>query len=82
MKLIIKVPHAFQHMLGSEKTPTLPYIVPAFAAFIQRWTDLADENLDWYAIIQPGLNKLEEYQEELGKTPAYILAMGKFDMIL
>ena len=35
-----------------------------------------DENPDWAPLIQPGLNKLQDYEEGLPETPAYILAMG------
>ncbi|KAK2464472.1 hypothetical protein APHAL10511_003451 [Amanita phalloides] len=73
---ILQVPHAFQHILGTEKTPTLPYIIPAFSAFSERWKEFAEENVHWASIIQPGLDKLAEYEEELGKTPAYVLAMA------
>ncbi|KAK2462579.1 hypothetical protein APHAL10511_005402 [Amanita phalloides] len=73
---ILEIPHAFQDILGTESTPTLPYTLPAFAAFIQRWTDLVYNNPDWDNVIQPGLDKLETYERELIKTPAYVLAMA------
>ena len=31
----------------------------------------------WECIIQPGLDKIEEYQAHLVDTPAYVLAMGE-----
>lgn len=76
-----QVPHAFQDILGAETTPTLCYSIPAFSAFIERWTDLHGENEDWETIIQPGLDKLEEYQRTIPQTPAYHLAMGKIVLL-
>jgi hypothetical protein len=69
-------------MLGTEKTPTLPYIIPSFSACIQRWKDLAEEKAYLDTIIEPGLEKLSEYEEELDKTPAYVLAMGMLMIII
>ena len=74
----IKIPHAFQDILGSDKTPTLPLTVIAFYTLIQRWKELIDDKIDWHHIIQPGLDKLLHYEIELMKTPAYVLAMGKY----
>ena len=72
----LQVPHAFQDILGAETTPTLPHVIPAFSALIQRWNELKDKNIPWHVMIQPGLEKLRGYEEELSKTPAYFLAMG------
>jgi len=41
------------------------------------WENLRDENWEWERIIQPGLDKIEEYQARLVDTPAYVLAMGE-----
>lgn len=41
------------------------------------WENLRDENWEWQGIIQPGLDKIEEYQARLVDTPAYVLAMGE-----
>lgn len=78
----VKVPHAFQHMLGSTSTPTLPYTVVAFSSLMKRWNEIQASNVDWFDIIQPGLEKLKAYEEELMKTPAYIVAMGKHSKIM
>jgi hypothetical protein len=72
----MKVPHAFQDIMGTHKTPTVPFTIPMFAAFIARWKELAEEKNLWYGIIQPGLEKLEEYEQELERAPVHILAMG------
>ena len=77
-----QVPHAFQDILGAETTPTLCYSIPAFTAFIQRWNDLMADNPDWETIIQPGLDKLANYQEQLPNTPAYVVAMGKIVLLI
>jgi hypothetical protein len=72
-----QVPHAFQDILGAEKTPTLCYSIPAYSAFIKLWKDQMNGNYGWRNIIQPGLDKLEDYQDQLADSPAYVLAMGK-----
>ena len=41
------------------------------------WENLRDDNFEWEPIIQPGLDKLEEYQARLVHTPAYVVAMGE-----
>ena len=74
---MLQVPHAFQDILGTEATPTICYSVPAYSAFINRWTQLKEDNPQWADIIQPDLNKLEDYQDHLADTPAYVVAMDK-----
>jgi len=54
----------------------LCYSNPAYSAFINMWENLRDENWEWECIVQPGLDKIEEYQAHLVDTPAYVLAMG------
>jgi hypothetical protein len=44
------------------------------------WTKLVEENPEWSNIIQPGLDKLEEYKGRL--NDAHILAMGEICFIL
>jgi hypothetical protein len=51
-----------------------------FSAFIARWKELAEEKIIWYDIIQPGLEKLQEYERALEKAPAHILAMGMLNI--
>ena len=41
------------------------------------WENLRDENWESECIIQPGLDKIEEYQAHLMDTPAYVLATGE-----
>src|SRR6266576_2902567 len=57
--------------MGTQKTPTVPFTIPMFSAFISRWKELAQEKSLWDDIIQPGLKKLDEYEQELEKAPAY-----------
>ena len=72
-----QVPHAFQDILGAETTPTLCYAILGFSAFMEKWNQLKDKNPDWASIIDPGLEKLQEYVDEIPKVPAYVLAMGE-----
>ena len=41
------------------------------------WEILRDDNFDWEPIIQPGLDKLEDYWACLVDTPACVVAMGE-----
>ena len=69
-------------MLSGENTPTLCYAIPAFTSFINIWQNLSADNPAWEDIIEPGLDKLKDYQERV--TDVYDLAMGeiKFNLIL
>ena len=75
------MPAAFQDLLSFETTPTLCYSVPAFESLIQRWEELQENNatpVQFYDIIQKGLEKLEDYRGYTIDVPVYILAMGKY----
>lgn len=71
-----QIPHAFQDILGAESTPTLCYTIFAFSSFIQRWTELKEDHVEWERYIQPGLEKLESYSLHVDNVPAYAIAMG------
>ena len=40
-----------------------------------------EDNPQWDEIIQPGLDKLGDYQDHLADTPAYVVAMGKLTQV-
>ncbi|KAG2338125.1 hypothetical protein BDR05DRAFT_894155 [Suillus weaverae] len=67
---VLSVPHAFQQQSSAEKTPTLCNAIPAFEAMLNDDPDLA-------IVIQPGLNKLNDYQSRIADVPAYALAMSQ-----
>ena len=79
LTLNCQVPHAFQEILSAENTPTLCYSIPAFESFINIWTKLVEERPEWSDIIQPGLDKLEDYKSKL--NDAHIIAMGEIYFI-
>ncbi|KAF8477918.1 hypothetical protein DFH94DRAFT_606942, partial [Russula ochroleuca] len=72
---ILAVPHAFQQRLSSENTPTLCNAIPAFEAMSIVWKKQQSDNPQTLSIVQAGLDKLEEYRNRAGLTPAYVLAM-------
>jgi hypothetical protein len=74
----LKIPHAFQHVLSHEKTPTLAYTIPAFQSMIKKWMDLKTKFPDAADIIDEGINKLEIYENKLEAVPANIIATGIF----
>jgi hypothetical protein len=63
-------------VLSGEKTPTISYIIPAFASFILCWENLVEENPNWSETIQPGLDKLGDYENRL--TDTHLVGMGNF----
>ncbi|KAH6906874.1 ribonuclease H-like domain-containing protein [Coprinopsis sp. MPI-PUGE-AT-0042] len=72
---ILKVPHAFQQVLSSEKTPTLHHALPCFQAMVAKWKAMANEKPLFADIINAGIEKLEEYMEVIAEVPAYTLAI-------
>ena len=66
-----QVPHAFQEILSAENTPTICSSIPAFESFIDVWCRLLEERPEWWEMIQPGLDKLEEYEERLTDVHMY-----------
>jgi hypothetical protein len=61
--------------LSCENTPTLSYVILAFQSFIIRWEELIDNHPQWHDFIEPGLDKLREYEDLL--TDTHLTAMGK-----
>ncbi|KAJ8457523.1 hypothetical protein ONZ45_g18279 [Pleurotus djamor] len=75
-KDVLLVPHAFQQKLSAEKTPTLCYALPSFAAMHRKWVKQQEMYPMMSDAIQAGLDKLSDYQGRLELIPAYILAMA------
>jgi hypothetical protein len=66
--------------LSAEKTPTLWGTLPAFEALIvklQKYRDDDETDPEIYDIINEGIMKLKEYQQETKSAPAYILSLCK-----
>jgi hypothetical protein len=66
--------------LSAEKTPTLWGTLPAFEALLiklQRYKYDERSNIETFDIIDEGIQKLEEYQQETTSAPAYILSLCK-----
>jgi hypothetical protein len=57
--------------------PSLCLAIPAFAAFMVRWREVALEIPAAAPMIRAGLTKLERYQDQTEEVPAYVVAMGK-----
>jgi hypothetical protein len=73
---LLQVPNAFQHILAWEKTPTLGNALPAFERMKQTWEKMQTDLPETAILIQPGLDKLVEYQGYADANPTYILATG------
>ncbi|KAG2110488.1 hypothetical protein DEU56DRAFT_749813, partial [Suillus clintonianus] len=74
---VLSVPHAFQQRLSAEKTLTLCNAIPAFEAMVRIWSKQLDDDPDLAIVIQPGLNKLNDYRSRIADVPAYALAMSQ-----
>ena len=48
--------------------------LPAYKALRLRWEEFQDNNPNTQNVIQPGLDKLAEYQVFARNTPAYYIA--------
>ena len=73
-----QLPHSYQQLLSAEKTPTLYGTLPAFEKLLFKLRKLQNEaELEFNDIIQDGIEKLEEYQQETESVPAYKLAISK-----
>jgi hypothetical protein len=75
------LPHSYQQILSAEKTPTLWGTLPAFEGLLARLkayqhsTDVYDTDI--YNILESGIQKLEEYQENIDDVSAYTLSICK-----
>jgi hypothetical protein len=56
--------------------------VPAFKGLIQTLQDFQGTSILAFEIIQPGIQKLEDYQDETTYAPAHILATCEFHKFL
>ena len=64
--------------MSSEKTPTLCNTLPSFDGLLTMLKRCqVDLGMDVYDIIQDGIDKLEEYQQETDSVPAYTLSVRK-----
>lgn len=76
------MPHAFQQRLSAEKTPTLCDYIPSFEALARVWRQHQKDYPATSDIIQAGLDKLAVYQDRTQLAPVYILAMGKYYLLV
>ena len=72
MKEILKVWY-----ISAEKTPTLWGTLPAFKALITRLQQHQRTDVAVIDIIEEGVQKLEEYEQETTTVPAYTLSLCK-----
>jgi hypothetical protein len=63
-------------VLSYEKTPTLGDAIPAFKAMAHAWEKHQAKHPEMAAIVDEGLEKLEEYRARTDLTLAYVLAMS------
>lgn len=76
MLTTFQIPHAFQHILSKEKTPTLSHVIPAFEGMIEKWEEYIEAYPNAQPIVQDGLDKVGTYQNCADQVPAYVLAVG------
>ena len=66
--------------MSGEKFPTLCSVLLAFSA-IQRCQKELQEFSQYSLIIQPDIDKLDNYIEKINAVPAYIVTMSKLDFV-
>ena len=52
-------------------------MLPAFSAIKEKWRELQSQPNTFPAVIQTGIDKLDNYVERVEAVPAYVLAMSK-----
>ncbi|KAF5367905.1 hypothetical protein D9757_011237 [Collybiopsis confluens] len=72
---VLEVPHLFQQRLSAQKTPTLCWALPSFAAMVEEYKSQMQRFPYLTDVIQAGIDKLNNYYQRLYNIPAYILAM-------
>jgi hypothetical protein len=61
--------------MSGERTPKLSGAFPAFETFIERWKLLGERVPHCDPLVQIGLSWAEKYDERMGATNAYAVAM-------
>jgi hypothetical protein len=70
-----QTPHAAQQCMSGERTPKLSGAFPAFKMFIECWKLLAQHVPHCDPLVQIGLDWADKYDERMGATNAYAVAM-------
>jgi hypothetical protein len=69
------VPHAAQQSMSGERTLMLSGTYPAFKMLIEWWNSLAEHIPHCDPLVQIGLTWADKYDDRLGATNAYAVAM-------
>ncbi|KAK0442063.1 ribonuclease H-like domain-containing protein, partial [Armillaria borealis] len=77
-KEILSVPHSFQQLLSTEKTPCICNTIPAFEAMKTMWENKRLEFPHLADIITAGLGKLDDYRERADDVPVYFFAIRTY----
>ncbi|KIK41148.1 hypothetical protein CY34DRAFT_13247 [Suillus luteus UH-Slu-Lm8-n1] len=75
IEVILEAPHAARQCMSGERTPKLSSAFPAFEMFIERWKLLAQHVPHCDPLVQIGLDWADKYDERMGTTNAYAVAM-------
>lgn len=75
--IFFQLPHSYQQLLSAEKCPTLYGTLPAFEGLISKLKQHKNEHEEVDYIIEDGIDKLEEYQQEIANVPAYTLSISQ-----
>ncbi len=70
-------------MLSREKCPTICGTLPAFEALLIKLKRFQrEQGIEFYNILEDGIEKLEEYMQDTDNVPAYTLAICKYLLFL
>jgi hypothetical protein len=73
---ILKLPHAAQELLSSEKTPTLSFALPAFEILVDSLLQKRKVIPELSHFIGVGISKIIEYSRKCRQSRIYALALS------
>ena len=77
------MPHLYQQVLSGEKCPTICGTLPAFEALLIKLKRIQrEQDIEFYDILEDGIEKLEEYKQDTDNVPAYTLAICEYLLFL
>ncbi|KAL1760660.1 hypothetical protein FB107DRAFT_202611, partial [Schizophyllum commune] len=81
VRLFLSVLHMAQELVSGQKTPTLAYVLPAYALLIETLDDLKTKLCKISHVIEVTKQKLEYYMSKALCTEAYALSMSTSSLV-
>lgn len=81
IRAFLQLFHTVQQLMSFEKTPSLPYTLPAYEELLQLLELFKQVKPQLTHAADAAISKLHFYLEKTRDTPMYALAMGKFYLL-